>query len=82
MKKAAFTLVLFYLLITIGGLLLGIPLFNAVFAGGAREGFLYPIYWAINLLAGLIVLCTETILKEIRELKSKVLNITTEKEQN
>ncbi len=38
--------------------------------GGVRESFIYPIYGGIILLSGIIVVCTELILEEIKSLKT------------
>ena len=40
--------------------------------GGVQESFLYPIYGGIILLSGLIVVCTELILEEIKSLKADI----------
>ena len=45
-------------------------LLSGVIGGGVQESFLYPIYGGIVLLAGLIVVCTELILEEIKSLKA------------
>ena len=68
MKKALITMVVMFALIIwpFGGiwqLLSGIH-------GGVQESFLYPIYGGIILLSGLIVVCTELILEEIKSLKA------------
>ena len=46
-------------------------LLSGVIGGGVQESFLYPIYGGIVLLAGLIVVCTELILEEIKSLKAE-----------
>ena len=71
MKKALITMVVMFALIIwpFGGiwqLLSGIP------GGGVQESFLYPIYGGIILLSGLIVVCTELILEEIKSLKADI----------
>ena len=40
--------------------------------GGIQESFLYPIYGGVILLSGLIVVCTELILEEIKSLKADI----------
>ena len=44
-------------------------LLSGIIGGGVRESFIYPIYGGIVLLSGLIVVCTELILEEIRSFK-------------
>ena len=39
--------------------------------GGVQESFIYPIYGGIVLLAGLIAVYAELILKEIKSLKAE-----------
>ena len=46
-------------------------LLSGVIGGGVQESFLYPIYGGIVLLAGIIVVCTELILEEIKSLKTE-----------
>ena len=46
-------------------------LLSGVIGGGVQESFLYPIYGGIVLLAGIIVVCTELILEEIKSLKAE-----------
>lgn len=70
MKKALITMVVMFALIIwpFGGiwqLLSGI-------LGGVQESFLYPIYGGVILLSGLIVVCTELILEEIKSLKADI----------
>ena len=64
-KPVLYTLVLFYLLLTFGGSI-SVPMFQRLVGGGVAETFLYPIYFGILLLAGLIVLCTCIVVDEIR----------------
>ena len=45
---------------------------SGLIGGGAQESFIYPIYGGIVLLAGLIVVCTELILEEIKSLKDDI----------
>ena len=42
-----------------------------IIGGGVQESFIYPIYGGIILLSGLLVVCTELILEEIKSLKDK-----------
>lgn len=70
MKKAIITMLAMFALVVwpfsgIWQLLFGI------IGGGVQESFLYPIYGGIILLSGLIVICTELILEEIRSLKAE-----------
>ena len=44
---------------------------SGIIGGGGQESFIYPIYGGIVLLAGLIVVCTELILEEIKSLKAE-----------
>ena len=44
---------------------------SGMIGGGVQESFIYPIYGGIVLLAGLIVVCAELILKEIKSLKAE-----------
>ena len=47
-------------------------LLSGILGGGVQESFLYPIYGGIILLSGLIVVCTELILEEIKSLKADI----------
>ncbi len=44
---------------------------SGMIGGGVQESFIYPIYGGIVLLAGLIAVCAELILKEIKSLKAE-----------
>lgn len=44
-------------------------LLSGIIGGGVQESFIYPIYGGIILLSGLIVVCTELILDEIKSFK-------------
>lgn len=44
---------------------------SGMIGGGVQESFIYPIYGGIVLLAGLITVCAELILKEIKSLKAE-----------
>ena len=70
MKKAiiAMIVVFAFVVFPFGGVW---QLLSGVIGGGVRETFIYPIYGGIVLLAGLIVVCTELILEEIKSLKDK-----------
>ena len=46
-------------------------LLPGIIGGGVQESFIYPIYGGIILLSGLLVVCTELILEEIKSLKDK-----------
>lgn len=65
MKKALITMFVMFAF-TIWQLLSGI------LGGGVQESFLYPLYGGVILLAGLIVVCTELILEEIKSLKADI----------
>ena len=54
-------------------------LLSGIIGGGVRESFIYPIYGGIILLSGIIVVCTELILEEIKSLKD---DIKDKKEKN
>ena len=47
-------------------------LLSGIIGGGVQESFIYPIYGGIILLSGIIVVCTEFILEEIRSLKDDI----------
>lgn len=47
-------------------------LLSGILGGGVQESFLYPIYGGVILLSGLIVVCTELILEEIKSLKADI----------
>ena len=49
-------------------------LLSGIIGGGVRESFIYPIYGGIILLSGIIVVCTELILEEIKSLKDDIKN--------
>ena len=68
MKKALIMMVVMFALIIwpFGGIW---QLLSGILGGGVQESFLYPIYGGIILLSGLIVVCTELILEEIKSLK-------------
>lgn len=71
MKKALITMVVMFALIIwpFGGIW---QLLSGILGGGVQESFLYPIYGGIILLSGLIVVCTELILEEIKSLKANI----------
>ena len=64
-KGVFWTMVAFFF----GGIWIGIPLFGKILGGGIREEYLYPIYFWILLLSGLMVFCTCLIMEEIRNIK-------------
>ena len=68
MKKALITMfVMFAFTIwPFGGIW---QLLSGILGGGVQESFLYPLYGGVILLSGLIVVCTELILEEIKSLK-------------
>ena len=70
MKKAIITMLVVFALVVwpFGGIW---QLLSGIVGGGVQESFLYPIYGGIILLSGLIVICTELILEEIRSLKAE-----------
>ncbi len=47
-------------------------LLSGIIGGGVQESFIYPIYGGIILLSGIIVVCTELILEEIKSLKDDI----------
>ena len=47
-------------------------LLSGIIGGGVRESFIYPIDGGIILLSGIIVVCTELILEEIKSLKDDI----------
>ena len=66
MKKALITMVTMFLVIVwpLGGL--WEIILNPIIGGGAEQSFIYPLYVGIIILAGIIVACTDLIIKEIR----------------
>lgn len=68
MKKALITMVIMFAFTIwpFGGIW---QLLSGILGGGVQESFLYPLYGGVILLAGLIVVCTELILEEIKSLK-------------
>ena len=71
MKKALITMVIMFAFTIwpFGGIW---QLLSGSLGGGVQESFLYPIYGGIILLSGLIVVCTELILEEIKSLKADI----------
>ena len=69
MKKAVITMIVVFAFVIwpFSGVW---QLLSGVIGGGVQESFLYPIYGGIVLLAGIIVVCTELILEEIKSLKA------------
>ena len=69
MKKALITMVVMFAFTIwpFGGIW---QLLSGILGGGVQESFLYPIYGGIILLSGLIVVCTEHILEELKSLKA------------
>ena len=70
MKKAIITMIVVFALVicTFSGVW---QFLSGIIGGGVQESFIYPIYGGIVLLAGLIVVCTELILEEIKSLKAE-----------
>ena len=68
MKKAIIAMIVVFALVVwpLSGVW---QLLSGIIGGGVQESFIYPIYGGIILLSGLIVVCTELILEEIRSLK-------------
>ena len=68
MKKAIIAMIVVFALIVwpFSGVW---QLLSGIIGGGVQESFIYPIYGGIILLSGLIVVCTELILEEIRSFK-------------
>lgn len=71
MKKAIITIVVVFALVVwpFGGVW---QVLSGIIGGGVQESFIYPIYGGIILLSGLIVVCTELILEEIKSLKDDI----------
>lgn len=71
MKKAIITMVVVFALVVwpFGGVW---QVLSGIIGGGVQESFIYPIYGGIILLSGLIVVCTELILEEIKSLKDDI----------
>ena len=70
-KKAIITMIAIFALIVwpFGGVW---QLLSHMIGGGVQESFVYPIYVGIILLSGIIVYCTELVLKEIKSLKDEL----------
>ena len=70
MKKAVITMIVVFAFVIwpFSGVW---QLLSGVIGGGVQESFLYPIYGGLVLLAGIIVVCTELILEEIKSLKAE-----------
>ena len=70
MKKAIITMIVVFAFVIwpFSGVL---QFLSGIMGGGVQESFIYPIYGGIVLLAGLIVVCTELILEEIKSLKAE-----------
>ena len=66
MKKALITMAAMFLVMVwpLGGLWKTI--LNPIIGGGVEQSFLYPLYVGLIILAGIIVGCTDLIMKEIR----------------
>ena len=66
MKKALITMVAIFLLMVwpLGGL--WEIILSPIIGGGVEQSFIYPLYVGIIILAGIIVGCTDLIIKEIR----------------
>lgn len=71
MKKAIITMVVVFALVVwpFGGVW---QVLSGIIGGGVQESFIYPIYGGIILLSGLIVVCTELILEEIKSLRDDI----------
>lgn len=72
MKKVLGVMIAMFLLIAwpFGGV--WVMLFSKIIGGGVAEGYLYPIYGGIILLAGIVVCCTVIVCDELKELKKKL----------
>ena len=66
MKKALIAMVVMLLVMVwpLGGLWQII--LNPIIGGGIEQSFIYPLYIGIIILAGIVVGCTDLIIKEIR----------------
>jgi len=73
MKKIIGTMIAFYILLLFSPFINDL-IFVKVFGGGVSETYLYPIYWGLVLLSGLIVACTLIIIEEIQESKQELKN--------
>ena len=71
MKKAIFTMIVVFALVVqpFSGVW---QLLSGIIGCGVQESFIYPIYGGIILLSGLLVVCTELILEEIKSLKDDI----------
>ena len=71
MKKVIVTMIVVFALVVwpFGGMW---QLLSGIIGGGVQESFIYPIYGGIILLSGLIVVCTEFVLEEIKSLKDDI----------
>ena len=73
LKKAILTMVIFYFLL-ITSPVANHFLFTHVLDGFGVE-FIFPVYWGIILLSGLIVGCTCLILEEIKALRQDLSDL-------
>ena len=66
MKKSVITMVIMFLVMIwpLGGL--WEIILKPIIGGGVEQSFIYPLYVGIIILAGIIVGCTDLIIKEIR----------------
>ncbi len=71
MWKVFGIILLFWLLITLGGTI-SIPMFKYIVGGGIEQEFLYPIYFGIIALAGLIVGCTIILYEKLKKIENKL----------
>jgi len=71
MKKAIITMIVVFAFViwSFSGVW---QLLSGIIGGGVQESFIYPIYGGIILLSGLLVVCTELILEEIKSLKDDI----------
>lgn len=80
MKAIIGVMIFFFLAMTFGGGLSAM-IFSSIAGGGVDESYLYPIYGGIVLLAGLIAICTNIILDEIKQLKD-IMNKNEKEDEN
>ncbi len=67
-KLVLVTMGFFWFMLSIGGPI-AVYIFKGVMGGGLEQDFLYPIYFGIVMLSGLIVFCTCFIAESIADLR-------------
>lgn len=58
LKFVFLSVVLYAILLIIGGPLIAVPLFKKIVGGGVEQRFIHIVYWGLILLVGYIGFCT------------------------